>query len=323
MPPKISILITVYNAAAYLSVCLKSVQQQTFTDFEIICLNDGSTDSSAEILQRVAAQEPRLKIISQSNAGVAATRNRLLQEARGEYIAFIDADDLVVPEYLEKLYEVAQTNRADITKCFFQEISEDGLQVSAAHCGSLFYKEPSESLLSRFVCGYHDSVVWGKLFRRQWLQDAAISFFDGRIAEDLPFVVQAFMQARRIAVVKQPLYFYRKGLPSSITAQGQRMRIDQLKNLLDLCRILQERNLWENETASFWIKTVVWQICAFRKLPAAQRRQYLDLQQQAFSSVEQVVCTSDWRIQMRWRGLFILVRLCGWRSVYVWTKIFR
>ncbi|MBR4592825.1 MAG: glycosyltransferase [Elusimicrobiaceae bacterium] len=323
MPPKISVLIPVYNAEKYLPACLQSICAQTFKDFEIVCLDDGSCDGSVQWLRTMQSHEPRLRIITQANAGVAAARNRLLKQARGEYIAFIDADDLVKPEYLEKLYAAAQVNRADIAKCFFQEISEDGLQVSSAHCGSLFYQKPSQTLLSRFVCGYHDSVVWGKLFRRSWLHDEKISFFEGRIAEDLPFVVESFMQAHDIVVVPQFLYFYRKGLAASITAQSEKMRVDQLKNLLDLQGVLQKRNWWKEDTASFWTKTVVWRICAFRKLPVAQRKQYLALQQQAFSLVEQVVRTSGWRIKLRWSGLIIAVRLCGRRSVYVWTKIFR
>lgn len=323
MLPTISVLIPVYNAGKYLAVCLESVSKQRFTDFEIVCLDDGSTDHSLNLLRVFQKNEPRLRVFTQANAGVAITRNRLIEYARGEYIAFVDADDLISPDYLSTLYQAAQASGAEITKCFFKEISEDGLRTSSAHCGSLFYEKPSNTLVSRFRCGYYDSVVWGKLFLRQWLHAIKISFLEGRIAEDLPFVVQAFMEARKIEVVSQSLYFYRKGLSMCITAQSERMVIDQLKNLLDLQHILQERSLWEEKVALQWVKMVIWRICAFRKLPVVKRKQYLSLQKQAFYHVENVMKKGSWQVKLRWGALFVLVRLCGWKSVYMWTKIFR
>jgi len=323
MSPKISVLIPVYNSGKYLTACLQAIQQQNITDIEIICIDDGSIDNSLELLHCFQCHEPRLRIFTQPNAGVAATRNRLLKEARGTYIAFVDADDIIAPQYLEKLYTAAEASKAEITKCFFQETSEDGTQYFPARCSSLFYQTPSHTLLSRFVCGYYDSVVWGKLFRRRWLQEKQLSFLEGRIAEDLPFVIQAFTQAKQITIVPENLYFYRKGLTDCITAQRERMIIDQLKNLLDLQNILQAQCLWDEQVSAQWIKQLVWRLCAFRKLTIEKRNQYLDLQQQTFRHIKQVVGNSGWKIKLRWSGLFILVRLCGWKSVYVWTKIFR
>jgi glycosyltransferase involved in cell wall biosynthesis len=91
--PKISIIIPVYNAENYLEECLLSISQQTFGDFEILAINDGSTDRSLEILKKYQAKEPRLQVISQENKGVSAARNLGLDNAKGEYIAFVDADD--------------------------------------------------------------------------------------------------------------------------------------------------------------------------------------------------------------------------------------
>lgn len=323
MSPKISVLIPVYNAQKYLRTCLESIQKQTFTDFEIICLDDGSTDGSLHFLEDFQNQEPRLQVFTQVNVGVAATRNRLMRQACGTYIAFVDADDLIAPDYLAKLYTAAQESGADITKCFFQEISEDGKQVPSARYNHLFYNTPSDSLDSRFICGYHDSIVWGKLFYRPWLEDINIFFLEGRVAEDLPFATQAFLEARRITIVSQPLYFYRKGLTHCITSQGEKMIIDQLKNLLDLQHILRFRSLWKDKVITQWVKVVVWRICAFRKLSASQRASYVSLQQQAFQQAQKAVWAGGWWSKLRWGGLFVLVRLCGWRSVYFWTKIFR
>ena len=323
MPPALSVLIPVYNAQKYLQQCLTSVRNQTFTDFEIIGIDDGSSDNSLKILQTCAAQEPRLRVLSHANAGVAATRNQLLQEAGGTYVIFVDADDLIHPDYLAKLYAAAKATDADIVKCFFQEINEDGSRLSAARCSSSFYSVPSDARVSRFISGYHDSIVCVKLFRLQWLRDIGISFLQGRVSEDLPFTVQAFMEANHMTVVPEILYSDRKGLTASITSQSNRLIVDWLKNLLDLRDTLQRRSLWDPQVALQWVKVVIWRICAFRKLPAAQCSEHISLQQQAFSLAGQIVRESDWQAKLRWGGLFILVRVFGWRSVYFWTKIFR
>lgn len=109
--PAVSVLIPVYNAEKFLPACLRSLQEQTFTDFEVLCINDGSKDQSQKILEQFAAGNARFRFINQPNAGVGATRNRLLQEAYGTFIAFVDADDWVAPTYLEDLYTAAQKIR--------------------------------------------------------------------------------------------------------------------------------------------------------------------------------------------------------------------
>ncbi len=112
--PKISVIIPVYNTSRYLSECLDSVLAQTFTDFEAICINDGSTDNSAEILQKYAKKEERIKIINQENAGVVAARNNGISCATSEYIYPLDSDDMIHKDTLEKLYTAITSGRGDI-----------------------------------------------------------------------------------------------------------------------------------------------------------------------------------------------------------------
>ena len=323
MSPKISVLIPVYNAEGYLPACLESVRKQTFIDFEIICINDGSPDNSASVLQQASAQEPRLKIITQANAGVAATRNCLMQAAQGKYLAFIDADDTVAPTYLEQLYQSAETSGADITKCFFQEISEDGKHISPARCSGRFYKEPSADLTSRFSAGYHDSVVWGKLWRRNWLSAQNLTFFPGRIAEDLPFVVLAFMAAGKIAIVPECLYYYRKGTCGAITKNNQKMAVDIVRNLIDMRTQLYQRQFTGPAVSHRWIKSMVWGIARFRKFPDTFNQQHQALLKEAWQLIQREAEKCFFFSRVRWRLLFGLVRLCGWRSVTWWSWFFR
>ena len=102
---KVSIIIPVYNVEAYLPACLDAILAQTFGEWEAVCVNDGSTDTSEKILKKYAQKDPRIKVISQQNQGVSAARNTALNAANGNYICFIDADDEVAPTFLEKLYQ--------------------------------------------------------------------------------------------------------------------------------------------------------------------------------------------------------------------------
>ncbi len=104
--PLISVLIPVYNAGKYLAETLASIKNQTYSNLEIICIDDGSTDKSLAILQEFAQKDPRFKIISRANKGVANTRNQLLQESKGEYIAFVDSDDIIEPIYTFRSQEL-------------------------------------------------------------------------------------------------------------------------------------------------------------------------------------------------------------------------
>ena len=103
--PAISVIMPVYNAQRYLGETIASLQAQTFADFEVICVDDGSTDDSMAILDQVIAQDPRFRVVNQENAGAGAARNKGFTHARGEYAIFLDSDDLFSPKLLEKLYQ--------------------------------------------------------------------------------------------------------------------------------------------------------------------------------------------------------------------------
>lgn len=322
MQPKISVLIPVYNAQKYIKSCVDMLSKQTFSDIEIICLNDGSTDNSVEILQQLATQEKRLKIVTQENGGVAVARNRLIQEAQGKYIAFVDADDKVLPEYLEKLYVAAEKEQADISKCFFQEIDENDV-CSAANCSSRFYMRPDDTWQARFSAGYYDSVVWGKLFRRTFLIENKLQFRPGHVAEDLPFVVQSFMAANAIVYVPEPLYLYRKGVSGAITANSQKMAVDLLANLIDLATQLHARNKWNAQVANLWIKSVVWSVARFHKFPPEFCDKHRPLIMQAWAAAAQEIPSCTGLAWLRWRTLFGLVKGCGPNSMIFWSRCFR
>ncbi len=323
MKPQISVLIPVRNAEKYLPLCLSCLAKQTFTDFEIICIDSASTDNTLSILEQGAKEDPRLHFTTQENKGIAATRNALVQKAQGKYLAFVDADDFIFPAYLEKLYQAAEAEQAEITKCFFHEVEENGFPRVQEHCHSSFYRLCAEGDGARFRGGYEDSVLWGKLFLREWFVKHQFEFWTGRVAEDFCVVILAYLYAKKIAIVPEKLYCYRKGNASAITANSYNMAVGALLNLVDLKTDLIRRQKWNRQTAQEWMRATVWGICRFRKFSAGKRQEQQELLSRAFTAARDSVSLCVGLSYLRWRLFFLLVKLSGKRSVYFWSKLFR
>ena len=212
MDPKVSLIIPIFNAEKYLAQCLDYAASQTLREIEILCINDGSTDRSAEILAQYAARDSRIKVIHQENAGPgpSAARNRGLDAARGEYIAFMDADDWCEPEMCETAYRLALEHDAELVQFnFFEEYG----QKTRPWKKNLKETRVFTELHDRFVSAEMLALtVWTRLFRRSFLEDHALRFLEGYIWEDNYFSMLAALHARRIVHSEAVLYHYRRGV---------------------------------------------------------------------------------------------------------------
>lgn len=203
---KISVIIPCYNVAKYLGECLDSVLKQTFQDFEVICVNDGSTDKSLEILQQYAEKDARIKIIDQENKGLSEARNIALDMAQGEFIAFADSDDYYATNFLELLFNAQKNTKADIVGCDFQKIykSTDVLRpISQVH--PRIYKDALKVLLNKDNFIYFN--VWNKLYKRDVIGN--MRFVPHIYYEDWVFNCCVFERANGFAWLKEKLYAYR------------------------------------------------------------------------------------------------------------------
>lgn len=197
--PAISIIMPAYNAQTFIATAINSVQRQTMADWELLIINDGSTDDTLGAIQAYAA-DTRIKVISQNNQGVSAARNRGLEEAKGDYIAFIDSDDYYEPTYLEKLY-----NRITQTEC------------DLVYCGTLHEKEskiqgapyPEINLLMCYASGLIDYIgLYATMTRRLFLEEHKIRFTVGcTVGEDQEFLMHCGIFAK-VKSVPEVLYHY-------------------------------------------------------------------------------------------------------------------
>lgn len=196
----------VYNTAAYLKECVDSILQQSFADFELICVDDGSTDNSAELLAEYNRKDVRVKVVSQKNQGLSVARNSGLDVAKGEFIAFADSDDYYAPNFLELLLKAQKDTHADIVGCDFQKIRKptDKLK-QVSKISPKVYQNALEVLLHRDNFIHFN--VWNKLYKREVIGD--MRFVPNIYYEDWVFNCCVFERAAGFAWVKEKLYAYR------------------------------------------------------------------------------------------------------------------
>lgn len=206
--PKISVILPAYNAEKYIRKAIERVLTQTFSDFELIVVNDGSCDDTLNIINDFT--DERIKIIDQNNAGPGAARNSGLKMASGEYVMFLDSDDWYLPDALQAAYDEISSKKCDIS--IFQIIKFDGEK----------YSQNSWFNLDNFPEGFEDRVfnphecrdflfdisvsACQKIFKRKFLLDTEAGFPEGIYFEDMPFFFYTFLKAERISILKRHLY---------------------------------------------------------------------------------------------------------------------
>ena len=219
--PLISIVIPVYNAGKFLDQCLFSLKYQTFPSFEVLCVDDGSTDQSVDIIKKYAQLDSRFKLFSQSHQFAGAARNLGIKNAKGEYLLFLDADDYFAPNLLIEAYYHAKLFDAEI--CVFGASYYDERQsklgampgvckLTKCKKNAVFSKETNLENIFSFTT----PAPWSKLFKRQFVLDKNIYFQNLRNANDLRFSLTALAEANRIVAIDKVFVYYRKNHGTSL-----------------------------------------------------------------------------------------------------------
>ncbi len=276
--PLVSVIIPVYNTAAYLREAIDSVLAQTFQDFEVILIDDGSTDGSSEIMSEYS---DRVNIITKRNAGQAAARNDGFDVAVGRYIYFMDSDDKIAPETLEVC--VTACERDDLDFCFFDgqtfgEISWFGYERSA---GYEAVRRGPQVLLSMLKENKYRCSVCMCLYRRTFLLRHDIHFYPGIIHEDELFSAKAYFRAKKVKGIPQILYYRRMRESSTMTARYTEKHVDgyltvarelrKYETYTSICKKCRRKlisgymkalmdNSWRLETSARWriAKTILF-----------------------------------------------------------------
>jgi len=214
---KVSVVIPVYNTQRYLRQCMESVLAQTLREIEIICVDDGSTDGSVDVIKKYMAQDGRISLIQQGNRYAGAARNNGMEHAKGKYIVFLDSDDFFERDMLESMYEAAKSSGAQIVVCGAREYdASEGKTIDRPEylktellpktaVGGTFSSEDIKDLIFQFTC----DAPWNKMYLLEFVKSYELYFQEVKRANDTRFVNASLAAAKKIAVIDKPLVNYR------------------------------------------------------------------------------------------------------------------
>ena len=247
---KISVIIPVYNTEKYLRQCLDSVINQTMPDIEVICIDDGSTDNSLNILYEYAAKDNRIKVIAQNNKKQGAARNLGIKLSRGKYIFFIDSDDYILPETLEKLYQKIEDHHAEICQYLAVEYDEISKNLSPRKFFDKIIKIQDYSYDYKYFPEilFKDVEAWSKLYLKEFLTNNKLEFPINCYFEDTIFHIKAMALASRICFDNNHYYIYRKNREGATTNTcGNTDRFLDIFNYIEGAESFFKSNrLWDN-----------------------------------------------------------------------------
>ena len=266
--PWLSVIIPAFNSERYLSTCIDSVLAQTMRDFEVICIDDGSFDSTPQILESYVARDERVRFIKQNNASAGVARNAGLEVARGEFIYCLDADDYVQPTLFASSKKVLQDTGADMALLSFRTYN-DQLQRSftadwsirnedifPSHPHGVFSGQTNPDLFFETV----QNVPWNKIVRRSLLGEERIRFQPIRLTEDLMYSIPAAIKAKSIVRIPQPLVGHREFTGTNLMANKGSRPLDFLDAFAALKAWLQSEGVYDQFRLAFqtWLLDAVY-----------------------------------------------------------------
>lgn len=239
--PAISVIVPVYKVEDYIRQCIESVLNQTFTDFELILVDDGSPDNCGKICDEYAEKDPRIIVIHQENRGVSAARNTGLDVMRGKYVTFVDGDDYISEDYLEVLHFAVSSEDFDMAMCGFYK-DEEGELIGKNTCVC--------TIGNRVISGRElsclryknklDISAWAKLYRRELYSE--LKFPEGKIHEDQAVIPKIFYLADKVVLLEECYYYYRVRSDSISHSKFKINRFDNIVHMNEHIQFLRERN---------------------------------------------------------------------------------
>lgn len=228
----ISIIVPVYNVENYLERCLQSLINQTYKNIEIVCVNDGSTDNSLNILNDFQKKDSRIKIISQENQGLSEARNVGIKNSSGKYIGFVDSDDWVDLDYYEKLYNALIDSKSDFA-CANTKFFDNG-KISYIK----FQQNHIFSELDKKIDNYKNGSVWDKLYKKSLFLDNDIKFIKGRYFEDNIVLLQLSYYSKKVVTINSVSYYYFNNNNSITREINYEKELKRQQDMYYMCEVI-------------------------------------------------------------------------------------
>jgi CDP-glycerol glycerophosphotransferase len=227
--PRISVVVAFFNNADDLADCLDSIAAQSFADIEVIMVDDGSADRSAQIARARAAADPRFTLLQPGHGGPGGARNRGVERARGEFLAFVDGDDMLPANACELLLHALEQSGSDFVSGAVDRVGPKGINPSALHSLALKGRQTGTHI-TRTPRLLYDVSVWNKLFRRSFWDAHALSFPEGVVWEDIRLMTKAHVLARAVDVIPDIVYYWRERAQGGLSITQSRTSIANLRD---------------------------------------------------------------------------------------------
>lgn len=231
----ISVIVPVYNVEKYLRKCIDSIRKQTYLNLEIILVNDGSTDNSDKICNEYAKEDKRIRVINKTNGGLSSARNSGLEVANGTFIAFVDSDDWIESNMIEKMLSVALKEKADIVHCGIKQVGENGDIYKVLFEDNIILNSNDEILRAYFTEEI-SVIVCNKLFKRKVIDN--IRMIEGKNNEDNMYCIEVLLRTNKLVSISDAFYNYLQRNDSITKAQFTEKRMDAIYSgnyVLNIC----------------------------------------------------------------------------------------
>ena len=312
---KVSIIIPTYNVAEYLEECMDSVVRQTLQDIEIICINDGSTDGSLEILKRYAQNDKRIIIVDKENGGYGIGMNIGLDKATGEYIGIVEPDDFVPLNMYEDLYNIAEKENLDFVKADFYRFKRSGngnMDLVYNHLSkneedyNVVFNPSTDPKTLLYIMN-----TWSGIYRRSFLEEYHIRHNEtpGASFQDNGFFWQTFIYAKRAMIINKPYYMNRRDNPNSSVHNPDKVYC--INKEYDFIReiLMQDKKIWNRFKYIYWVKKLSNYLATVKRIGEEYKREYIRAISKEFCRAEELgELKKDVFTEEQWKKLQFLMR---------------
>lgn len=328
---KVSVILPIYNVSQYLRECLDSVIHQTLNDIEIICVNDGSTDDSPEIIREYQEKDSRIVFLTGPNGGYGKAMNKGLDRATGEYIGIVEPDDYVSRNMFEELYQIAVENQLDFVKADFYRFSrsDDGkeedqyenIDKTKKRYGELLNPSEDPSTI-RFTLN-----TWSGIYRRTFIEEYHIRHHEtpGASFQDNGFYFQTFVFAKRAMIVNKAYYYNRRDNPnSSVKSRGKvycmNIEYDFIRDFL-----MEDRERWERFKYMYWWKKYFNYGFTLGRIGEEYKKEYLERMRMEFKrAMQKGELSREVFTELEWKKIESLIHNTeGFYEMFRSVKVFR
>lgn len=320
---QLSVIIPAYNVSEYIEACLYSVIQQTYQALEIIVINDGSTDDTLEKITQVAAEHPQIQVYSHENIGLSATRNKGVALATGEYITFVDSDDVLDARMYEKMVGSLYEAPADIVTIGVDRLAEDQTYTSVLH--KRFMKETiyNTSIFESTRLLY-DTTSWNKIYRKAFWEREQLEFPEGYLFEDIPVVMKAYLATEQVNLIAEVGYLWRSRTSGnkSITQQKNSLKMtkDRLHALHLVDSYFAEKNVGETLQYKKELKFLKIDLFSMMEWAFLSKAYYKEIQPLIKAYVEAHIHTDAMQGLSKIKQQFYRYLLADNYPLFVWTS---